>query len=183
MSKKEFDDFLNTQVDDNQNESAIDWDKVRDKWLEQLDQFYAQVKQFLDDYEKSGQLSYQFSEKSIFEEYIGHYSVEVMDIQLGKHKVRLEPIGTNIISANGRVDLIGANGKAKFVLVNKDFSAPSSIKTVISVEGEQVIDNQATEKYERFDLAWKIATPPPRIKYIDLNQDIFFDALLEVVGG
>jgi len=183
VSKQEFDDFLNTQIDNNQNESAIDWDKIRDKWLEQLALFYKDIGNFLADYEKAKKLSYQFSKKDIFEESIGSYSVQIMDIQLGKHKVRLEPIGTNIISADGRIDLIGANGKVKLVLVNKNFSAPSTIKVTLSTENEQGLDNQESDNTEKFELAWKIATPPPHIKYIDLNQDVFFDALLEVVGG
>jgi len=30
---------------------------------------------------------------------------------------------------------------------------------------------------------WKIAIPPPNIKYINLNKDTFSDRLLEVVGA
>jgi len=31
--------------------------------------------------------------------------------------------------------------------------------------------------------AWKIATPPPRIKYIEVNAESFFDALMEVINA
>lgn len=181
MSKLDFDAFIN-QATKKQSEAPIDWDKTRNDWLDYLEQFYETIKGFLADYEKAGKLSYTFSKKEIFEAYIGSYSVDVMDIKLGEHRVRLEPIGTNLIGAHGRVDLIGANGKVKFGLVNKKHSAPSYINVTISVEGESKTIKQPATQIEKLELAWKIATPPPRIKYIDLNPDVFFDAVLEVVG-
>jgi len=181
MSKQDFDTFINEQIKKKQNEPQIDWDKKRDEWLSHLSNFYEKIESFLEEYTKSGKLSYQFSKKEIVEEYISSYSVSVMNIKLGEHRVKLEPIGTNIIGAHGRVDLIGANGKVKFVLVNKYSSTPL-IKITTSVEGEPE-KQQVNHQVEKFELAWKIATPPPRIKYIDLNQDIFLEALLEVVGG
>jgi hypothetical protein len=183
MSKKDFDDFIERQACKNLAEPQIDWDKKRDEWLGYLEQFYEMIEKLLSEYKESGKLSYQYSNKNIFEEYIGDYSVKVLNIQLGERKVILEPIGTNIISADGRVDLIGVNGKIKFVLINKNYSAPSPIKVTIKVEGESEIDNQDIQAPEQIDLVWKIATPPPRIKYMELDQDTFFDALLEVVGG
>ena len=183
MSKKEFDIFINAQIDKQNNESPVDWEARRQEWLEHISQFYTMIEFFLKEYKESGKLSYQYSQKNITEEYAGSYSVRVLDIKLGEHKVRLEPIGTIIISATGRIDLIGANGKVKFVLVNKTYTAPSPAKVTIVSEGKQKSKDKKIEKPEKVELAWKIATPPPRIKYIDLDQNIFFDALLEVIGG
>lgn len=182
MSKQDFDAFIN-QTTKKQDDPIIDWDKKREEWLKYLSEFYKLIENFLEEYKNSKKLSYWFPEKDIFEEYIGRYSVKVMDIQLGEHKVSLEPIGTNLIGADGRVDLIGVNGTVKFVLVNKNYLAPPNIKVTISVEGEQKSEEQQINQAEQLELTWKIATPPPRIKYIDLNQDIFFDAMLEVIGG
>jgi hypothetical protein len=182
MSKQDFDAFIN-QATKRQDDSVIDWNKTRNDWITYLEQFYETIKGFLSDYEKARKLSYDFSKKEIFEEYIGSYSVNVMDIKLGEHRVKLEPMGTNLIGAHGRVDLIGVNGKVKFVLVNKIHSAPPNIKVTIHVEGESKPEEQQTIQTEKLELVWKIATPPPRIKYIDLNQDVFFDAMLEVIGG
>jgi hypothetical protein len=182
MSKKNFDDFINQQVNKRHDEHTIDWDAKRNQWLNNIEQFYAITETFLDEYKSSGKLNYEYSNKNIFEEYIGSYTVRVLDIKLGEHKVRLEPIGTNVISADGRIDLIGVNGKIKFVLVDKNYSAPSPIKVIVKIEGEQKVGSQEIKKPEKIDLVWKIATPPPRIKYIDLDQEVFFDAILEVIG-
>ena len=78
------------------------------------------------------------------------------------------------------MDLIGANGKVKFVLVDKTSSRPR-IKVTVWVSGDKPPE-EAEEKKE-IEWGWKIATPPPRIQYIDLEQDTFLDALMEVVGG
>ncbi len=182
MSKQDFDDFINQATKNQNNESIIDWNTIRDEWLKRLTEFYALIESFLAEYKKDGKLDYQFSKKDIFEEYIGNYSVDVMDIKLGEHRVRLEPIGTNLIGAHGRVDLIGVNGKVKIGLVNKDFNGPK-ITTTVTVEGMSKPINQQPKEIKKTELAWKIVTPPPKIKYIDLNQDVFLDALLEVIGG
>jgi len=181
MSKQDFDVFIN-QVNQKTDEPKIDWDKIRDEWLIYLGEFYKTIESFLEEYKRAGKLSYDYSKKEIFEEYIGNYTVDVMDVRLGEHKVRLEPIGTNLIGAHGRVDLIGANGKVKIGLVNKNFNEPK-ITTTITIEGMPKPINHPDKEITKPELAWKILTPPPRIKYIDLNPDIFFDAMLEVLGG
>lgn len=182
MSKRDFDAFIN-QVNQKTDEQKIDWDRTRDEWLNYLSGFYKTIEGFLEEYKKAGKLSYDYSKKEIFEEYIGSYTVDVMNIRLGEHKVKLEPIGTNLIGAHGRVDLIGANGKVKIGLVNKNYSDTFSIKVSILGEDKEESKTQEIKKAEEIELEWKIATPPPKIKYIELNQEVFFDAMLEVVGG
>lgn len=183
MSKQDFEDFINKQVSKKQDEPQIDWDKNRDEWLEHIQQFYKMIEGFLEEYKTSGKLSYYFSKKDVFEEYIGSYSVDVMDIKLGEYRVKLEPIGTNLIGAYGRIDLIGAMGKIKFVLVNKAHSRPPAIKFTIKVGDEPDTENLKVESSEKIELEWKISTPPPRIEYSELNDENFLNALIEVVGG
>jgi hypothetical protein len=183
MSKQDFDAFINQATKKQEDASVIDWNAIRDEWLKSLSEFYELIKSFLVEYKNAEKLSYTFSKKEIFEEYIGSYSVDVMDIKLGEHRVKLEPIGTNLIGAHGRVDLIGANGKVRFGLVNENHSAPSYTKTTIRGENEPKQQDTPIKNPEEIKLAWKIATPPPRIKYKDLEQDVFLEALLEVIGG
>jgi len=181
MGKKDFDDFLNKQAQEKNAGKQIDWDAKRNEWIEYLDQFYKTVEQFLSEYVENGKISYKYSEKKIIEDYIGEYSAKVIQIELGPHTIKLEPVGTNLIGAKGRVDLIGANGKVKFVLVDKTSSGPR-IKMTVWVNGEKPPADREEGKKDA-EWGWKIATPPPSIQYIDLEQDTFFDALMEVVGG
>lgn len=180
MGKKDFDEFLNKQVQEKDADKQIDWKAKLDEWVEYLDEFYKTVEGFLSEYLESGKINYEYSEKKIIEDYIGEYSVKVLQIELGPHTIKLEPIGTNLIGAKGRVDLMGANGKVKFVLVDKSSSGPR-IKMTVWVSGEKPPEKEEEKKDIEWD--WKIATPPPSIKYIDLEQDTFFDALMEVAGG
>ena len=180
MSKKEFDEFINKQAKKKSDSKPVDWDAQRDEWLYYLSKFYQRVEAFLEEYIKENKLVHNYTVKTIFEEYIGGYSAKALNIELGYHKLKLEPIGTNLIGAKGRVDLIGANGKVKFVLVNKASSGPK-IKVDVWIQGEkqpEKTDEPAVNEWE-----WKIATPPPRIKYINLEQDTFLEALMEVIGG
>jgi hypothetical protein len=123
MSKTDFDAFISKQAKVN-SDKAIDWDARRDEWLKYLSYFYKKVDGFLKEYVEDGRVACKYTEQEIFEEYIGSYSAKALNIELGSYKLKLQPIGTNIIGAKGRVDLIGANGKVKFVLVNKNASAP-----------------------------------------------------------
>ncbi len=180
MSKKDFDEFISMQGKVETDEKPINWDVKRDEWLNYLSQFYKQIESFLKEYVSGGKVQYSYSEKAIFEEYIGDYTVQVLNIKLGSHKVKLEPIGTNLFGAKGRVDLIGANGDVKFVLVNKNSSGPK-IKVNIQINGEEPPGKDNEPQVDEWD--WRIATPPPRVKYINLNQDTFLESLMEVVGG
>ncbi len=180
MSKKNFDKFISKQAKTRSDETPIDWEAKRNEWLDQLSNFYKKIEAFLEEYVKDGKIVHKYTEKTIFEEYVGAYSVQVLNIELGNHKLNLEPIGTNLIGAKGRVDLIGANGKVKFVLVNKNSSEPK-IKVSVWIEGEE--SPKKDEEPSVIEWGWKIATSPPRIKYINLEQDTFLEALMEVVGG
>lgn len=180
MGKKDFDEFLNKLGQEKDANKHIDWKAKRDEWIAYLDEFYKTVEEFLSEYLESGKINYEYSEKKIIEDYIGEYSVKVLQIKFGPHTIKLEPIGTNLIGAKGRVDLMGANGKVKFVLVDKSSSGPR-IKMTVWVNGEKPPEKE--EEKKDIEWGWKIATPPPSIKYIDLQQDTFFDSLMEVAGG
>lgn len=180
MSKKHFDEFIDKKIKEKAEEKIIDWNSHRDEWLKYLSQFYNRVENFLDEYRRDGKLSFKYTDKEIFEEHIGSYSAKTLEIQLGSYQIKLDPIGTILVGAKGRVDLIGANGKIKFVLVNKHSSVPQ-MKFNVWIDGEE--HPQEDNEVQDIELEWKIATPPPRIKYINFEQDAFFDALMEVIGG
>ncbi len=181
MSKKDFEEYLKkSQFMADDEGSEIDWDKKRDEWLDYLRQFYEKIRDFLKDYAKSGDLSIEFHEKTINEELIGEYRTDSMTIKLKGDEVVFDPIGTNLIGAKGRVDMKGSAGTVKFVLVDKQSPGPIS-KLTIQVSGEPVKEKGSADHEIAWD--WKIATPPPRIKYIELDEDSFFDSLMEAING
>jgi hypothetical protein len=105
-----------------------------------------------------------------------------MTVKLKGDEVIFEPIGTNLIGTKGHVDMKGSAGTVKFVLVNKQSSAPR-IKLTIQVSGESEKEEAKESADHEIEWNWKIATPPPRIKYIELDEDSFFDSLMEAING
>lgn len=181
MSKKDFEEYLKKSQSQADEGAEIDWGKKRDEWLDYLGQFYSRIQAFLKDYADTGNLSIGFHEKTINEELIGEYKTDSMTVKLKGDEVIFDPIGTNLIGAKGRVDMKGSAGTVKFVLVNKQSSGPK-IKLTIQVSGEPVKEEKEPADQE-IEWGWKIATPPPRIKYIELDEESFFDSLMEVING
>lgn len=179
MSKEDFENFLQRHAKQAEV-STVNWDEKRDVWLEHLSQFYTEVEAYLKEYIENGKLKHEYVENTIQEEYIGSYSVKFLKIALGENKVKFEPVGTNLIGANGRVDLVGANGKVKFVLVDKDSSGPN-INITVRTKGQEPPKEDVSQVNKEWK--WKIATPPPKINYTDIDQNTFLDALMEVIGG
>ena len=160
----------------------IDWARERNEWLkEQLDELYEMIKSFLKDYITSGAIDLRYQEVPLNEENIGSYIARKMTIKIGPHEITLEPIGTLLIGAKGRVDVVGPAGQTRFVLVNKDASRPRIITTMI-VNGRPY-DSATNEPSKSIVWAWKNATAPPRIEYIELTQESLYRALMEVVNG
>ena len=176
MTNMSFDDFVNQQIA--KEEPSIDWIKIRDDWKKHLDEFYQLAEGFLRKYLDQGKVHITRDTKQINEEYIGSYDVESLEVQIGTIKVHFDPIGTRIIGVKGRVDMHGPHGTVKFVLVPKTDSSPT-IRVIQEVSSE-VKDEQAPVIEE---LAWKILTPPPNIKYIELEKESFLSTIMEVANA
>lgn len=181
MSTKEFDEFLSRQQQI--PEAEIDWDEQRDEWLGFLAQFYAEVERYLAAYIASGKVSIQYEEIEIVEELVGRYTARSLRLDVAGHKARLDPIGTNLIGAKGRVDLEGASGKVRFVLVDENLPGPSVQVAIRITDEPDHSEAEPEDEQEEIKWVWKITTPPPRISYLELSQESFLQALLEVVGG
>ncbi len=114
----------------------------------------------------------------VYEELVGSYDVEQQIIVLGKNTVRLTPIGTFLIGTKGRVDMEGPRGVARLLLAPKEATAPKVSFSSAASRGDKTEgDPQAIE------WSWKLSTPPPHIRYIELTDDSFRAALMGVVNG
>ncbi len=179
MNTNSFDDFIQQQTKSAQT-TPIDWGQRLKEWMSHLDTFYSSVEAYLKPYIDAGKLSIDKTQIHLQEEYIGEYDAQQLIIHLGNNTIRLQPIGTRLIAAKGRVDMLGPKGDVKFVLVNKNYSGPE-ISVRIAAKGEKLTSEEKAESV--IEWAWKIATPPPYISYIELNQESFQSALMEVVNG
>lgn len=177
--EKKIDEFF-ARMSSKEETPNINWAKKRDEWLKCLKEFYDRVNSYLKKYVSEGRIRIASGRKRISEDYIGEYEVSMVTIHIGNSQIRLEPIGTNLIGAKGRVDMVGPNGKVKFVLVDKEASAPRVSVQIVEQYKEASLETPKTQKME-WD--WKISTPPPAIKYIELNPESFFDAFMEIANA
>ena len=177
MYNTRFDEFLNRQQIKQTESTQIDWAEKRNEWLKYLDEFYKTIESYLKPYISEGKIDILYGKKKIFEESIGEYEVRTATILLGGNKLKFEPIGTNLIAAKGRVDMIGPKGKIKFVLVDSAAFAPK-LSTPVYINGEEPLNQETLPEVKSW--AWKIATPSPQIKYFALEPESFFDALMEI---
>jgi len=180
MGRKDLQAFIAAKKK-SERSKEINWTKKKEDWLAKLNGLYKDIESWLKDLDQDV-ISIKYIDKEINEEHIGIYTARKMILRIADEQVILDPVGTLLIGAAGRVDMIGKNGIVKFVLVPAS-SKSVQIKVTIKTEGEhekkQEDDRQSISK-ENF--VWKIATPPPSIKYIELDSDSFSDALMEVIG-
>lgn len=154
----------------------------KDNWLKKLNMLYADIESWLNDFEKDV-VSIEYIDKEMNEEHIGMYSARKMILRIASEQVVLNPVRTVIIGAVGRVDMIGNNGKVRFVLVPASLKG-IQIKVTMNAHGQLEKASEGDKQNAiKEDWVWKIATHPPTIKYVEIDSDSFSDALLEVVGG
>lgn len=175
-----FDDFIERQTAP-VDEPQVDWQKERREWVERLAGFYEQVENFLRRYIAQGKVRLQRGTKDLNEEKIGAYVVETLALDIGANRIDFDPIGTVLMGAKGRVDMKSARGTVKFVLVPKDASR-IGWRTRVVENGEETASKSVVPP-PPVDWVWKIATPPPDIRCLELNEESFQDAIMEVVNG
>ncbi len=159
MADISFDDFVDQQIAEAEQAQSMNWPQRREDWIKHLDRFYKLALGFLQKYIEEEKIHIRWTTKHINEDYIG-----------------FDPIGTNLIGAKGRVDMHGPHGTVRFVLVPKTDSSP--IRVIMQESLVRVKDEPTLE-----ECAWKIATRPPDIKYIELEKEEFLSAIMEVANA
>lgn len=181
MTKDEFAKVLDQKVRASTETPPIDWEAKKRDWLEHLATLYLTVEGYLAQFQQSGKVKLEKGKVPLNEEHIGQYEADSMTILLGSDKVTLAPIGTLLIGAKGRVDMTGPAGTVKFILTGKH---STGIKISVTVSGEDRQARQAPPPpVPPEEFVWKIATPPPKVRFIPLQPETFFSALTEVVNG
>lgn len=182
MQISEFDEFVMRQQNGNAPEGQVNWNQVRDEWLNRLDELYRNIEGWLRKYTSSGKISIQYKSIYLNEEDIGSYQARLMILRIGRQEVNLVPVGTRFIGFQGLVDVIGSVGKSSFVLANKDRSSAVPQVTV------QILSGKGTRKKpepgpSKVKWVWRILASPPERKLMELTEHSFFQLILEVTNG
>lgn len=155
---------------------SINWEKKKTDWVEQVNDLYRFIEQSLSSFD--GDIELERKPIELNEEFVGRYDTENLILRLPSAEVLFNPRGLNVIGAQGRVDVDGPMGKVKLVLVPK---SASKVEINVNVESELMPHDSQSSPHE--DIVWKIATPAPNIRFIDLTQENLLDAIMEVVNG
>jgi hypothetical protein len=161
-------------------EEHVDWAKERDDWLRHLKDLYEQSESFLAEYIKRGEIKFNYRDIELNEENIGSYRARQMILKIGRQEITMTPVGAMFFCTKGRVDVVGPAGRTHLLLVDSEASGPPR-KVTVTIGGS--VSPALKTAPREIKWAWKIATSPPTIRYIDLTQDSFFQALLEVANG
>jgi len=167
---------------DDQLKQAVDWEKRKTWWLSKIDGLYNEVREWLGPLISENIVNIKDDNVDIFEERLGNYKAPYLDINVGSEMVRLMPIGTIIIAALGRVDLIGDEGTIKIALEQKGHRP--QIRMYV---GEEAIAKSKKEPkppaYDQMETEWIVPTEKGRPKkYQVLNKEVFFEALKRVMS-
>lgn len=165
-----FDEFVKRKT---HKADPIDWSERQEKWLGKLGELHASIKVYLNEFTKSGAIQMSTRKVKLHEEHLGSYEADTMMIAIGDSTVELRPKGTLLIGGIGRADLIGRNAEVMLVLTPKEAQSPQ-MRIRISNDDEHGKEG----KLNWDDWVWKIAMRQPTLRYIDLDQQSFQDALM-----
>ena len=183
MSEDQFDEFVKQRSEDAQRSSTSFEPAQRIKtWRNDLDALYTEIQRHLQKYIDEEQIKIERLTSSISEELLGPYEVDTLLISIGEDKMKVVPIGTHVIGARGRVDLIGKEGRVRIVLLEE---GGPHISTSISIGGEPV-EEPKTRRIYSGDIdhrGWYIVSEPPHVSATAISEDSLKDALMEVSGG
>ncbi|MBI5885697.1 MAG: hypothetical protein HZB85_03850 [Deltaproteobacteria bacterium] len=165
MGKKDLEEFIEKKSIELQF-PQVDWESRKAQWIESIKEFYAKVSEWLKPFGDKIKID-KTLHVELNDEYFGRYVVQALELYIFGEKVTFKPIGSMLIGAKGRIDMIGPYATVRFVYVEEDVAVPKNIVT-------------QDKPIPRFE--WKIATDPPKIRLLRIDEDSFSDALLKVIG-
>ena len=181
MSKSEFDAFVKRQQAE---QRASDPKQRLDEWFGYLDALYKDITSYLQTYIDSSAAQIEYRNVTLNEDFAGDYVARQMILKIGSATVTFTPVGTMLIGSKGRVDVQGPSGTARLVLVDKlATTARSLIRVTIRSADDPPLPPPSPEAITQVEWAWKIATPPPEMKFIELTQESFFNIILSVTNA
>lgn len=117
---KTFSEFLadRKKNEPEKTEKKVDWEARKAQWLKSIDNLYNTVDSIIVNNFRTAnfQITTKKEKVRIFEEYIGAYEVENYFITADNIEIKFFPVGTIIIRAFGRVNMVLPNETVKLVL-------------------------------------------------------------------
>ncbi|MCL2193413.1 MAG: hypothetical protein FWB78_08465 [Treponema sp.] len=181
MGRKEFDEFVTKS--DGEPQIAFDKDKELKEWKDFLKSLFSEMEGWIKSYVDKGLIKISTKKYPLYEEFYGEYEVDAIVLTFKEKAVYFEPIGTMLVGAKGRVDVKSEYGTRSLILVDKDSDGPNIKINVFTSERERKEHEEKVKPKKEISWDWKILDNKDRIKYIKLNEDSFFDIIMEVMSA
>ena len=88
--------------------AGADWQAKKDAWIQSVENLYKRVAMMLKDPVDSGDVSIETKAMEITEEFVGTYSIPILELRVGNEHVEFRPMGLTVFGSDGRVDIRGA---------------------------------------------------------------------------
>ena len=95
----------------------VDWNAQRDRWLAALGTLYQQIEAWLAPLREQGLVSSKRIPVQLSEENIGAYTAPELVLEFGTEAIVLEPRGTLIVGARGRVDVFRRGSRSDQIML------------------------------------------------------------------
>jgi hypothetical protein len=99
-------------------QQKVDWKTRKDDWLESLKVFFADVKKWLRPLVEQKLATVREVDTHITEENLGTFTVPTLSIQMPDITIQMKPVGTIIVGARGRVDILAGQRRATILLLS-----------------------------------------------------------------
>jgi len=141
-------DFLRTRKQRAAGQE-IDWQAKRETWVRSIESLYALVREMLRDSTVSKDVTIRTFETHVTEDFVGTYSIPVLEMAVGTERVEFRPKGITVIGASGRVDI---RGERDTVTLLKDLQDVETGWTVVL----QRVPNLRTAPLDRESLKYAL---------------------------
>lgn len=183
MTKSDFDKFVARQQAKIGENEVFDPQLQLEEWEAALENLYEKISEYMNDYTKEEQAAITYRKVQLNEEFSGPYEAKEMLLKVGTSTITFTPIGTMLIGAKGRVDVTGTRGSARLVFMSRDIERASQMfKVTVEVVGQSSAAVDEPQSVQ-VDWTWKLATPPPNLRFIELDQESFFDMMLSIADA
>jgi hypothetical protein len=101
------------------------WTAVRELWVRQVHGLFDRLEGWLGSVIAHGWVEATREQRLLTEECLGEYAVESLQLHVGSLKIRFEPLGTLMLHAFGRIEVMGPQGNVALVLQGREEESPT----------------------------------------------------------
>jgi hypothetical protein len=184
MADDDFSRFVKRQQGQAAEPVNIDWDALKNEWIDSLRALYKQVEKFLSEYIESGDIRAEYDNVILEEDNMGRYDAPRMHLWIGPTHIDLSPIGTLLIGTRGRVDMHGPRGLVRLILADRHSDRIHvHVQAAVHDPAKPMPLSRRPKPTRTPEWVWKIVARTPPVRFLELNEESFTQAIMEIADA